>query len=82
MLQIAYEWTTRPREPIPPVIATAHDDKTNAPHGMQGLAVLNINSWFDNYDPEPLITVQNNPLDYNKWFRSRTNGAKDGVYVQ
>lgn len=61
-----YEWTTGPREIIPPVTVTAYDDKPTPYAGVKGWRFFMINFAWDNYDPEPILTAlsKNNPLNY------------------
>lgn len=63
---LQYEWTTGPRDIIPPVIVTAYDNKPNPYSAIKGWPFLLINFSWDNYDPEPILTAlsKNNPLNY------------------
>jgi hypothetical protein len=62
---LQYEWTTGPREVIPPITVTAYDDKPTPYAGFKGWRFLC--NW-DNPDAEPILTAlsKNNPLDYTR----------------
>ncbi len=64
---LQYEWTTGPRDVIPPVTVTAYDDNPTPFAGVKGWPFFMINFAWDNYDPEPILTAlsKNNPLDFS-----------------
>ncbi len=64
--QLAYEWTTGPRD-ITIYTVTAYDDKPTPYAGVKGWPFFTINFAWNNYDPEPIITAlsKNNPLNYS-----------------
>jgi YD repeat-containing protein len=76
--QLQYEFTTGPRDPIPPVVASGYDKNPTPYSGVNGWKFLLNNSSWNNYDPAPILVAlsQNNPLGYttgegaNKWTRT------------
>lgn len=63
---LQYKWTTGPIVVLPPVTVTSYDDKPTPYAAIKSMPFLLINYNWDNYDPEPLLTVlsKNNPLNY------------------
>ena len=64
--KLQYGWTTHPSETIPPIIVAAYDDKFSPYTIVKYYKFLMNNHAWDNYDPEPVLSVlsNNNPLDY------------------
>lgn len=64
--KLQYAWTTHPTETIPPIIVAAYDNKFSPYASVKYYKFLMNNYAWDNYDPEPVLTVlsNNNPLDY------------------
>lgn len=66
VVRLQYSWTTHPAETISPIAVTAYDDKPSPFAATKYWKFLMNNFAWDNYDPEPILTVlsRNNPLDY------------------
>lgn len=64
--KLQYSWTTHPSEVIAPIVVVAYDNKFSPYAAMKYYKFLMNNYGWDNYDPEPVLTVlsRNNPLDY------------------
>jgi YD repeat-containing protein len=64
--QLQYAWTTHPSEPVTTIPVSGYDDKPTPYTAVKYYKFLMNNYAWDNYDPEPVLTVlsANNPLDY------------------